>query len=142
MRPGACDEMASKGAMAFKRCPPSASGRCAWTVLAALHSSQRAATARALAGSAAIAMIGDQDRVVGQISGQPVSQMQSTVAATAFAQMQTEHLIEVAVVEKTLPVDRQQLAAHDVVHVFASVHAAQQRHVVAKLALADQGRAE
>jgi len=57
-------------------------------------------------------------------------------------QRQPQHLVEIAVVDVALPVDREQRAAHHAVEVVGAMRAVQQRHVLVELALGDQRRAE
>jgi len=60
----------------------------------------------------------------------------------AVADWQAELLVEVAVVEIALPVDRQEVSAHDMLHVLRTVGCAQQLQVAVELAPGDENRPE
>ena len=55
---------------------------------------------------------------------------------------QVEHLIKIAVVDITTPIDRNQISAHDVLEVGVEVRTPQQIEVAVKLPVRDQNRAE
>ena len=62
--------------------------------------------------------------------------------AAIMAQRQLKHLVEVAVIDKTAIVDRNQRAAHDVIEIGVGMGALQQREIGVELLLGDQHRAE
>ena len=68
--------------------------------------------------------------------------MQPRRSAAAVAHRHTEHLVEVAVEQITLPVDGDQRTAHDLFEILVAVRRPQPRHVVGKLALGNQRAAE
>src|SRR3954468_6653913 len=94
---------------------------------------QRAAAARALAGGAAVAMPRDVDRAIVELSRQQARQM---------ANRQIKHLVEVTVVDKTPPIDRNQVAAHDLIQIADDMRALQQAEIAVELALHRQHCAE
>src|ERR1019366_8373156 len=73
-------------------------------------SGECAAAARALACGAAVAMIRDHDRIVRKVTADQLAQMR--LRATLVGERQAQHLIEVAVVDESAPVDAHQAAAH------------------------------
>src|SRR3982751_6525623 len=59
-----------------------------------------------------------------------------------MANRQIKHLIEVAVVDKTPPIDRDQVAAHDVIQIAPVMRALQEAEIAVELALDRQHGAE
>ena len=59
-----------------------------------------------------------------------------------FVERQAEHLVEIAVVDKALPVHTQESAAHHAVEVRLLIGVAQQRHVFVEPTLRDEHAAE
>src|SRR5207245_841124 len=76
----------------------------------------------------------------GEIASDQVRKMRAPAAFEP--QRQHQHLVEIAVVDVALPVDREQRAAHHALDVVGAVRAVQQGHVLAELALGGQRRAE
>ncbi len=85
-------------------------------------------------------MVGHADGLVNAIVDQQVSQVRTGLARQAGRQ--SEHLVEVTVVQIALPVHTDHGAAHHRVEVVGAVSAFEQAHVVFEGALAQQGAAK
>src|SRR5215218_6503515 len=59
-----------------------------------------------------------------------------------MGERQIEHLIEIAVIHKTPPVDRDQVAAHDAIQIAVDMRALQQAEIAIELALDREHGAE
>src|SRR5947208_2699692 len=105
-----------------------------------LSVSKRAAAAAALSGGATVAVIRDSDRQTFQCVD--IELRQVGARTKSLAERQTEHLVEIAVVDEALPIDAQQGAAHYAVEVRLLIRIAQQRHVFVEPALGDEHAAE
>src|SRR5712692_5114422 len=101
---------------------------------------QGARARRPLSGGAAVAMVAHGDRIAREIAPDELREVHAL--APIDDERQAEHLVEVAVVDVALPVDRQQRAAHHRFEILRSMRAMQQIHVLAELPLGDQHRAE
>src|ERR1700704_2202604 len=99
-----------------------------------------AAATRSLAGGAAETMAGDADRVVAEVGGQEGGKVAAPAARPR--QRQIEHLVEIAVIEETAPIDRDEAAAHDAFEIVVAMRLAQQAQVAVELAFRYQHRAE
>src|SRR5436305_15124151 len=98
---------------------------------------QGAAAGRALSRGAAVAMVAHSDRAIRELPGEEIAKPPALAA-----ERQAQHLVEVAVVDVALPVNRDQAAAHHRLEVLLAVRAMQQVHVAVELPLRDQHRAE
>src|SRR3569832_427127 len=101
---------------------------------------QRAAATAALPRGAAVAVVIDHDGIAGEACRDEVLDVHARPAVEA--QRQAQHLIEVAVVDVTLPIDALEAAAHHRIEIGVAVRLVQQGHVILELALRQQGAAE
>src|SRR5919108_195920 len=67
---------------------------------------ERAAAARSLAGGAAVAMAGDANRPAFELDVEQLGQVDALARDVSACERQIEHLVEVAVVDVALPIDR------------------------------------
>ena len=102
--------------------------------------SERAAAARALSGGAPVAVVAHGDRASVEVLAEGIAQVGTR--SPRDAQRQAEHLVEVAIVEVALPIDRDHRAAHHRIEVRLAVRPAQEPHVIAELPLRHQRGAE
>src|SRR6201987_1956936 len=101
---------------------------------------QRAAAARTLSGSTAVAVPGHPDRLTLHFGVKQLRQMY-TLAGIMFV-WQGETLIKIAVVDIAAPIDRNQISAHDVLEVGIEMRPPQQIEVALELPVRDQNCAE
>ena len=101
---------------------------------------QGPATARALARSATVAVICDQNRFIGQGHRRQIPQVRALSIVRLHGE--TKHLVEIAVVQVALPVNRYQRSAHYLFEIFVPVRAFEQIKVIVELAVRQQGAAE
>ena len=85
-------------------------------------------------------MIGHTNWLAIECVGRQIGEMQARAAGAG--NRQAKLLVEVAVVEITLPIDREQVAAHHVLEVFNAVRATQQLHVAVELPVGYQHRSK
>ena len=99
-----------------------------------------AATA-ALASSAAVTMIGNADRNVLQPCLQYFTDVQF-LKIIGITNVHFEHLVEIAIVDITLPVDAELVNAHQALHVSYAESILEQVHVIFEFTLGKQGAAK
>src|SRR5690606_33080446 len=101
---------------------------------------QGPAAAAALPGRATVAVVRNADRSPDSVGYQEVAQLRPWSGSERSGHAQ--HLVEVAVVEVSLPVHAQERSAHHRREVFASVGVLEQAHVPVETALAQEGAAK
>src|SRR5258706_11990720 len=101
---------------------------------------ERPAAARTLPGGAAEAVVLDHDRVAGEVAPDEIGEPASRRARDP--ERQSQHLVEIAVVDRALPVHRDQSAAHHGAEILLAEGLPQQIHVRIELSLGDERRAE
>src|SRR5438309_11870508 len=97
---------------------------------------ERPAANAALPGSATVAVIRNPDRQPSQRADVALRKVRARTMT--FVEREAEHLFEIAIVNKPLPVDAQQTAAHPAVEVRLLIGVAQQRHVFVEPTLRDE----
>src|SRR3569832_400030 len=101
---------------------------------------QRAAATAALPRRAAVAVIFDHDGITREAGRDEVLDVRARPAMET--QRQAQHLIKVAVVDITLPIDADEAAAHHRSEIGVSVRLVQQCHVLFELVRRQQSAAE
>src|SRR5256885_9316136 len=101
---------------------------------------ERAAAARALPGRAPEAMVLDHDGIPREITPDKVGEPDPRSARDP--ERQPQHLVEIAVVDRALPVHRDQGAAHHGAEILLAEGLPQQVHVGVELSPGDERRAE
>ena len=104
-----------------------------------VHSGQSAAAAATVPGGAAVTMVHHGDCLRVEIRIHQFTQVLSPVADTGI---ETEHLVEIAIVDITLPVDADKAAAHDGIQIVILVRLFQCLHVALELPSGQQATAE
>src|ERR1700747_872908 len=85
-------------------------------------------------------MTGPLDVVANEFGGHQIADMQWFPVPSERRKI--EHLIEIAIVEKSAPVDGNQVSTHDPIEILFTMRPAQQAHIAIKLALRYQDRPE
>src|SRR6266480_6236255 len=113
---------------------------CDWSSDVCSSDLERAAAARALPGGAAEAVVLYHDRIAGEIAPDEIGELCS--GPTRDPERQAQHLVEIAIVDGALPVDRDQSAAHHGAEILLAEGFLQQLHVGVELPPGDEHRAE
>src|SRR5258706_15584724 len=101
---------------------------------------ERPAAARTLPGGAAEAVVLDHDRVAGEVAPDEIGEPDSRPARDP--ERQSQHLVEIAVVARALPVHRDQSAAHHGAEILLAEGLPQQIHVGVELSPGDERRSK